>query len=210
MKSALPARCEEVEATPPAASRSSQLESPRLASAISLGSVDIEGLLHDPDSPLPDAAVGSRSPLPGAARWWSAQLAATPASCLSSRSDWSTSKGSVVSSASSPGFSSGAESEYVERLSAYFRGTPAPTPAQTQSPCMQDTPALSPASALCLTSSRVPMSQVPTLASSCLLCQLQCALLRTCASHFSLCVLVLAYVDIYGTLEPLCWRGVFP
>ena len=193
MKSALPARSEEVETSPPAVSRSLQLESPQsLASAVSLGSVDIEGLLRDPDSPLPDAAVGSHSPLPGAARWWNAQLAATPSSCLSSRSNWSTSRGSVVSSATSPTPSSDAELDYVERLSTYFMGT-----TQTQSPCMQGTSASSPASALRLT----PMSQVTTLAFSCLLLpQLQCALLGG-VLHVLLCVF--EYTGIYGTLRLL-------
>ena len=190
LKAALPACSEEAVTTPPAAGRSSQLGSPHLASVISLGSVNIDGLVRNPDSPVSDAAVGSPSPLPGTARWWNAEFAATPSSCLSgsscfdssntsSRSNWSTPGGSVVSCAGSPASSSGSESEYVENWSTHFEDypTPTPTPTQAQNPYMQGTPTLSPAKVLHLNPSCTPTSQVTALRIFWLCVQLHCTLL---------------------------------
>ena len=160
----------------------SQLASPHPASPMSLSSVNIDGLLRNPGSPISDVGSIANSPFPGAAAWWNRLLTATPPSnstyasptpgCSSSRSDWSSSRGSLVSRASSPASSTGAESKYAEDWSDYAEDwstdcesvaapTPTPTQAQVENPCMQGTSALNLASALCRTPCHIPIIQVP-------------------------------------------------
>ena len=176
MKTALPQGYEDAKTPPPAASTAPQPESSQHASAISLGSVDIQGLLQDPNSPM---CVFSPAPLPGAASWWDKMLAASPSSCLSVSSSYASShsdsnmssrsnqrlcRGSVASWAGSPVSSTGSERDHLEESPIQeSASTPTPAQAQTWSPSVQGSLTLSPASALCVTPCVLPLSQVTFL-----------------------------------------------
>ena len=173
MKTALPQFHEDAKTLAPADSTAPQ---PKHASAISLGSVDIQGLLRDPNSPM---SVFSPAPLPGATSWWDKMLAASPSSSLSvssshassssdsnmsSRSNESLCRGSLVSWTGSPVSSTGSECDQVEQSSIQeSASTPTPAQAQTWSPSVEGSLTLSPASALCVTPGVLPLSQVTFL-----------------------------------------------